>query len=211
MRLSRLLTGAGYQIVEAADGHAALRAAMTTAIEAILLDLAMPSMSGWEFRTRQLADAVLMKIPTFVTTPRLLTPHERYSLRLDPKDVIQKPFDDQVILARLEGVFANPQPIGRRGGGRWQSRLGQSLLWSRHGHVACEQHAPAVDSETWRAEGWAWIPDFAGKNKIEYACERCVGGPIQHARGTGASVGASDTTARRVTSPPEATAAVAGA
>lgn len=183
MRLSRLVGHAGYQVVEAVDAHAALRATMTTAIDAILLDLSMPGMSGWEFRTRQLADPVLARIHTFVTTPRLLTPHERYSLRLDSNDVIRKPFEDHVVLSRLESVFANPTPVVRRSNGRWQSRQGQSLLWSRHGHVACEQHAPAVDSEAWRAEGWAWIPSFAGKNKIEYACETCVGGPIQHPGG----------------------------
>jgi two-component system, chemotaxis family, chemotaxis protein CheY len=183
MRLSRLLSNAGYQVVEAVDGRAALRATLTTTIDSILLDLAMPSMSGWEFRTRQLADAVLVKIPTFVTTPRSLSAHERYSLRLDPRDVIQKPFEDEVIIAKLEALFANPKPVVRRSNGRWRSRQGESLLWSRHGRVACEQHAPAVDSERWRAEGWAWIPIFAGKNKIEYACETCVGGPIHHARG----------------------------
>jgi CheY-like chemotaxis protein len=196
MRLSRLLGNAGYHVIEAADGRAALRATMRSAIDAILLDLAMPSMSGWEFRTRQLADAVLVKIPTFVTTPRALSPHERYSLRLDANDVIQKPFDDHIILSRLEGVFAHPAPVARRSNGKWQSRQGKSLLWSRHGHVACEQHAPEVDSEAWRAEGWTWIPSFAGKNKIEYACERCVGGPIQHSRGTVAGVAHAETATR---------------
>jgi hypothetical protein len=37
-------------------------------------------------------------------------------------------------------------------------------------------------SERWSAEGWTWIPVFAGKNKIEYCCEECVGGPIRHHR-----------------------------
>jgi hypothetical protein len=43
-------------------------------------------------------------------------------------------------------------------------------------------HAPAANSDAWRAEGWAWIPRFAGKNKIEYACQACRGGPILHGR-----------------------------
>jgi hypothetical protein len=65
---------------------------------------------------------------------------------------------------------------------RWLSQDGKPLLWSRRGHVACEQHAPNAMSERWVEDGWTWIPVFAGKNKIEYCCQECAGGPIRHHR-----------------------------
>jgi CheY-like chemotaxis protein len=185
-RLSRLLRGAGYGVMEAGDGRHALRTLATAVVDVIVLDLAMPAMSGWDFRTAQLRDARLSHIPTFVTTSHPLTAHERYSLRIGTALVFQKPFDDARVLDGLARVIADTDPESPSAtssrDSRWRSRDGQALLWSRRGCVACEVHAPSADSDEWRAEGWAWIPRFAGKNKIEYACQACCGGPILHGR-----------------------------
>jgi CheY-like chemotaxis protein len=172
--------------MEAGDGRHALRTLATAAVDVIVLDLAMPAMSGWDFRTAQLNDARLSQIPTFVTTAHPLTAHERYSLRIGTALVFQKPFDDGRVLDGLARVIADADPespsalVSRDS--RWRSRDGQALLWSRRGCVACEEHAPSPGSDQWQTEGWAWIPRFAGKNKIEYACQACCGGPILHGR-----------------------------
>ena len=65
---------------------------------------------------------------------------------------------------------------------RWLTEDGQPLFWSRQGRVVCEKHAPERGTDQWNREGWAWIPSFAGKNKIEYCCQECAGGPIRHHR-----------------------------
>jgi len=46
--LSKYLSSKGYQIVEAADGYEALAAFDREQPEAILLDLMMPKLDGWE-------------------------------------------------------------------------------------------------------------------------------------------------------------------
>ena len=181
-RLARVLDTGGYDILEAADGREALRVlANSPAVDAILLDLVMSGMNGWEFREFQLRDPGLSIIPTLVVTVKALAEHERYALRLGTATLIQKPFEDGQVLQAVSRALA-----GRAGTvvteDRWLTQSGQPLLWSRRGRVACEQHAPARATEQWNEEGWTWIPAFAGKNKIEYCCQECAGGPIRHRR-----------------------------
>lgn len=59
----------GFTVDAADDGLDALVALRTGAPpDAILLDLMMPGMDGFEFRTRQLTDAVLARIPVVVSS-----------------------------------------------------------------------------------------------------------------------------------------------
>jgi CheY-like chemotaxis protein len=179
-RLSRVLGTGGYDILEAADGREALRVLATSPpVDAILLDLVMSGMNGWEFREFQLRDPRLSIIPTLVVTVKPLAEHERYTLRLGTATLIQKPFEDWQVLQGVSRILAGrPRTVVTED--RWLTETGQPLLWSRRGRVACEQHAPARATQQWNDEGWAWIPAFAGKNKIEYCCQECGGGPIRH-------------------------------
>lgn len=182
-RLMRLLGTGGYEVLEALDGRDALKMlAMTSRIDAILLDLVMPSMNGWEFREVQLRDARLCDIPTLVLTVKDLAEHERYALRIPTTTLIRKPFEDWQILDGLSRVLRDVPPAAAAPESRWLTPDGSPLLWSRDGCVACESHAPTRDSSEWMARGWAWIPAFAGKNRIQYACQQCTGGPIRHRR-----------------------------
>lgn len=183
-RLSRVLGSAGYDIIEAADGREALRVLATApVVDAILLDLVMPGMNGWEFRELQLRDPRLSIIPTLVVTVKALAEHERYSLRLGTATLIQKPFEDGQVLQAVSRMVTS-RPATATSQQRWLTEDGKPLLWSRRGRVACEEHAPHPMTEQWTDEGWTWIPMFAGKNKIEYCCQECVGGPIRHHRAT---------------------------
>ena len=181
-RLARVLTTGGYDVLQAADGREALRVLATSpAVDAILLDLLMSGMNGWEFRELQLRNAHLSMIPTLVVTVKALGEPERYTLRIGNATLIQKPFEDsQVLQAIARMLTARSRTVA--GEERWLTRNGQPLLWSRRGRVACEQHAPGRATDQWNNEGWAWIPAFAGKNKIEYCCQECAGGPILHHR-----------------------------
>ncbi|HTQ25273.1 MAG TPA: response regulator [Candidatus Binataceae bacterium] len=57
----------GYRVIHAPDGRAALRMLSDGRVpQMILLDLMMPNMDGWEFRSEQLRDPRLAKIPVVV-------------------------------------------------------------------------------------------------------------------------------------------------
>lgn len=59
----------GYQVVEAADGREALqKLRQYTRPAAIVLDLMMPGMNGWQFRDAQRDDPELADIPVIVAS-----------------------------------------------------------------------------------------------------------------------------------------------
>jgi CheY-like chemotaxis protein len=63
-----VLEDAGYSYRTAENGEVALREARTERPCVILLDLMMPIMNGWEFRSEQLRDPSLSSIPVIIMT-----------------------------------------------------------------------------------------------------------------------------------------------
>jgi CheY-like chemotaxis protein len=67
--LKELFETEGYTVVLAANGRAALnRLQEGLRPSVVLLDLMMPVMDGWDFRTQQLQDPALKDIPVFILT-----------------------------------------------------------------------------------------------------------------------------------------------
>lgn len=79
---------AGFTVMEAADGLAALRILDSTRPDLIVLDLRIPFVSGFEIQ-RQLAQMHTRRIPIVVVTA--LPPD--HTMGLDVKCVMQKPVD----------------------------------------------------------------------------------------------------------------------
>ena len=88
--VQELLEGEGFAVDGAEDGAEALSFLRRNSPPAfILLDLAMPGMTGWEFRREQLADPELRRIPVVV-----MTSYEEYDealTALHPDGHLQKP------------------------------------------------------------------------------------------------------------------------
>jgi CheY-like chemotaxis protein len=64
-----LLETEGYDVVDASNGQDALAYLRSRAdVAAIVLDLAMPVMNGWQFLAERQHDPVLSRIPTIVVT-----------------------------------------------------------------------------------------------------------------------------------------------
>jgi two-component system chemotaxis response regulator CheY len=66
--LAAFLEAEGYPVLEAANGREALDQLQRDSIGAILLDLMMPVMDGWEFRAAQIRDPDLARVPVMVIT-----------------------------------------------------------------------------------------------------------------------------------------------
>lgn len=88
----------GYATLTAADGHEALEKLKQAPdnLSLILLDLMMPGMTGWQFRTSQRADRRFRKVPVVVMTAHPNPAGE--AEWLDPEDVLLKPIDLQAVL-----------------------------------------------------------------------------------------------------------------
>lgn len=60
------------------------------------------------------------------------------------------------------------------------------LFWSKHGEVACGNHAPPYPSDEWIEAGWKRVPDSRqGFHTSRLQCQFCHGGR-PYVRATGA-------------------------
>jgi len=108
--LSEILTGHGYEVVQASDGREALAWAGTGAIDLVLSDISMPEMSGWQLAAAWRATAPSVPI-MFVTgwggtlDPRQLEAH-------DIRVVLGKPFRTADVLNGVADALAAASPSG---------------------------------------------------------------------------------------------------
>jgi signal transduction histidine kinase/CheY-like chemotaxis protein len=97
------LTRQGYTVVEASSGEQALILAAEHHVEAILLDLYMPGLSGWETLQRLRNNPVTANIPVVVLS--VLSSTLRPQLTGDAQGWVQKPFNENLLFAELGRVL----------------------------------------------------------------------------------------------------------
>lgn len=65
---AQILTGNGYEVIEASDGREALDLAARERPDLILMELSLPEMDGWEAACRLKASPTLQAIPVIAVT-----------------------------------------------------------------------------------------------------------------------------------------------
>jgi two-component system OmpR family response regulator len=109
--LERGLVHAGFTVDLAADGVRGLAMARTTAYDAIVLDIMLPGLSGYEV-TRQLR-AFGVWTPILLTSAKDGDYDQADGLDLGADDYLTKPFSFVVLLARIRALLrrrARPRP-----------------------------------------------------------------------------------------------------
>jgi CheY-like chemotaxis protein len=106
--MQSLLSSLGYQVLTAEDGRAALAVlrSQRPLPGLILLDLMMPTMTGWEFREEQSRDPHLSKIPVI-----LLSGKGRLSetaSELGVSEFLDKPADGLTLLSLVARYCGAP-------------------------------------------------------------------------------------------------------
>jgi signal transduction histidine kinase/DNA-binding response OmpR family regulator len=102
----------GYNILEAETGEQAIELASKNNVEAILLDLYMPSLNGWQTIQRLKNSAATAGIPVVILSvlspndpdPRDAPPNGR-SITAAAQGWVQKPFNEHLLLAELSRVL----------------------------------------------------------------------------------------------------------
>ena len=101
----------GYTVVEARNGEEVVDLAIDHRVEAILLDLYMPGMSGWETLDRLKTCASTVNIPVIVLS--VLSANESSvntrMLAAAAQGWVQKPFNEHLLLAELSRVLHTAQ------------------------------------------------------------------------------------------------------
>jgi len=103
---TRILRGAGFNVVEAATGQEALKAASTTRPGVILLDVHLPDMSGFEVCQRLKADPSTAAIPVVHLSASFITPADRAAgLEGGADGYLVEPVEHLVLLATVNAFL----------------------------------------------------------------------------------------------------------
>ena len=115
--MRRILEGAGYTVVEAENGRAALERLRTMAPGVILLDLMMPEMDGFEVVAEMRRHEAWRAIPIVVVTAKELTAEDRQRLNGYVERILQKgAYTRDALLAEVHDLVA--ACVARRRGAR---------------------------------------------------------------------------------------------
>ncbi|GGM19188.1 response regulator [Promicromonospora citrea] len=105
--LTYQLTREGFEVVEAADGHAALAAYDAEGADLVLLDLMLPGLSGTEVCRELRARG---DVPVIMLTAKDSEIDKVVGLELGADDYVTKPYSYRELLARVRAVLRRRQP-----------------------------------------------------------------------------------------------------
>lgn len=109
--LTTRLDLAGYEAHGARDGHQALHRLRDLRPAAMVLDINMPGMNGFEVLKRLRETGQLAGLPVMVLTARHETADVQQAIKLGARDFLAKPFNDQQFLLRISRLLrAAPKP-----------------------------------------------------------------------------------------------------
>jgi DNA-binding response OmpR family regulator len=100
--LKRAFARAGVQTVEAADGREGLRAIYSSKPDAVLLDINMPEMNGFDALTRI---RELTEVPVMMLTSSLSQEDKLKAFETGADDYVTKPFDTDEVVARTRALM----------------------------------------------------------------------------------------------------------
>ena len=117
--IAKQLAGAGYQVLEAADGAEALDVARSYLPGLVLLDLKMPELSGIEVLKALKAAPATAPISIFMLTAHGDEVDRILSFELGADDYLSKPFSLRELVLRVRGILSrNRKPAA---GGQFRS------------------------------------------------------------------------------------------
>jgi two-component system alkaline phosphatase synthesis response regulator PhoP len=105
--LEENLKYAGYEVVTAEEGPEALRLAMESKPDLILMDVMLPGMSGYDI-CRKLRDEGL-NVPIIMLTARQDEFDKLHGFEMGADDYVTKPFSVKELLARVKAVMSRGQ------------------------------------------------------------------------------------------------------
>jgi two-component system cell cycle response regulator DivK len=103
--LSRRLGRAGFTVITAEDGAAALDEMRANAPDAVLLDMNLPVKDGWTVASEAKQDPALATIPIIALTAHAMEADRQKALSAGCDDYATKPIDFPALVAKLEALL----------------------------------------------------------------------------------------------------------
>ncbi|WP_317920315.1 Hpt domain-containing protein [Cupriavidus sp. TA19] len=101
----RLLSRAGYQVVLARDGVDALKQLQDVMPDAMLVDIEMPNMDGFDLTRNVRSDSRTTHMPLVMITSRTADKHRRYAEEIGVNVYLGKPYNEDQLLATLQRLL----------------------------------------------------------------------------------------------------------
>ncbi|WP_303678138.1 hybrid sensor histidine kinase/response regulator [Ralstonia mannitolilytica] len=111
----RLLTRSGYQAVLARDGVDALRQLQEITPDAMLVDIEMPHMDGFDLTRNVRADERIGATPIIMITSRTADKHRRYAAEIGVNVYLGKPYNEEELLQHLRTLIGERAPAANVG------------------------------------------------------------------------------------------------
>ncbi|MER5884885.1 SpoIIE family protein phosphatase [Streptomyces sp. NPDC001941] len=190
--LTRILTGAGYQVTTVTDGADALRAVRRESPDLVVSDVMMPRLDGLELVARLRADTRTASVPVLLLSARAGQDASIEGLRAGADDYLVKPFAAAELLAR---VRANVELARLRSHHvRWRTALIDSL---QEAFFVCDESGAVIEINAAFSDmlGYGpedlpyvpvhpWWPDAAGDPDAYREVEEAFGGLLERTQGS---------------------------
>lgn len=175
--LRLILKDAGYEVIEAFNGPEALEKLRSERPAAMILDVRMPGMTGYDVCRTVRADPGFATLPIIMVTA-LSMPEERIKgIEAGATDFITKPFDKKELLARLQsslslvraearGVLGQLEGMLVMTDPHWRMLLLSPLAAEALGMVADTVHG--LDFRAMLAENDVRLPDGRGDETFDF-------------------------------------------
>ena len=116
--LKMTLVRGGFSVRELDSGRTALAAAKEQQPDLVLLDIAMPGMSGLEVCAQLKADEITRALPVIMLTAVATPEHIQRALDAGAADYILKPFDPERVLKAVRELCPPPEEASPQPGGQ---------------------------------------------------------------------------------------------
>jgi CheY-like chemotaxis protein len=104
--VGNMLKASGWEVQSARDGIEALEIVGRQTPTAILLDIEMPRMDGYELMATLRSQPQYHHLPLIVLTSRAATKHQQRALQLGANAYVVKPYQDEELLNTLDSLVA---------------------------------------------------------------------------------------------------------
>ncbi|TFH86725.1 response regulator [Billgrantia azerbaijanica] len=106
LSLEFLMQQAGFEVVTAEDGEAALARVADSAPDLILLDISLPGISGFDVLEQLRIDSHHQRLPIIMLTAHGREVEREKGLALGADDYVTKPFSTQALVEKVKALLA---------------------------------------------------------------------------------------------------------